>query len=267
MSANAATLFRRDDDAGVATITLTSPSTRNALSLLMLDTLLVAFDDLARDDAVRAIVIAGEGSVFCSGHDLREIQAHSNDSDRGEAFYERLFERCSQFMRGLTEHPKAVFAAVEGVATAAGCQLVAASDLAIAGRDASFSLPGARKGGFCSTPLVAVGRAVSRKHAMEMALTAQFIDAERAEAIGLVNRVTPAGEALAAAQAMAALIASRPTSGIALGKRAFYEQIEMPLADAYALASRAMVESFQNPDAIEGRTAFLEKRAPRWGKV
>lgn len=264
MTTPGATLFRRDDRAGVTTITLASPSTRNALSLAMIEALLLAFDEISRDATVRAIVVAGEGPVFSSGHDLREIQAHSHDGDGGATFYEKLFDRCSAFMRGITEHPKAVIAAVEGVATAAGCQLVAACDLAIAGRSARFSLPGALKGGFCSTPLVAVGRVVSRKHAMEMALTADFVDAERAEAIGLVNRVTGAGEALAAAQALAARIASRPTSGIALGKRAFYEQIEMPLADAYAHASRAMVESFRGPDAIEGRRAFLEKRPPKW---
>ena len=264
MSANAASLLRRDDHAGVATITLTSAANRNALSLLMIDTLLVAFDELARDDAVRAVVVAGEGPAFSSGHDLREIQAHSNDADRGAAFYEKLFDRCSLFMRGLTEHPKPVIAAVEGIATAAGCQLVAAADLAVAGRQARFSLPGAKKAGFCSTPLVAVGRAVSRKHAMEMALTGEFIDAERAEEIGLVNRVTAEGEALATAQALAATIASRPISAIAPGKRAFYEQIEMPLGAAYERASRAMVESFQHPDAVEGRSAFLEKRAPKW---
>jgi enoyl-CoA hydratase/carnithine racemase len=264
MSATSSSLLRRDDHAGVATITLTSAGTRNALSLLMIDTLIVAFDEIAKDPAVKVVVMAGEGPAFSSGHDLREIQAHSNDADRGAAFYEKLFDRCSSFMRGLSEHPKPVIVAVEGIATAAGCQLVAAADLAFAGRKACFSLPGARNGGFCSTPLVAVGRAVSRKHAMELALTADFIDAERAEAIGLINRVTPEGEALAAAQALAATIASRPASAIALGKRAFYEQIEMPLGLAYARASRAMVESFQSDDAREGRAAFLEKRAPKW---
>jgi enoyl-CoA hydratase/carnithine racemase len=264
MSANGDPLFRRDDHAGVATVTLTSAQTRNALSLLMLDTLLVAFDEIARDKSVKAVVVAGEGPAFSSGHDLREIHAHSNDPDRGAAFYEKLFERCSHFMRGVTEQPQPVIAAVEGIATAAGCQLVAACDLAIAGRAARFSLPGARNGGFCSTPLVAVGRAVSRKHAMEMALTAEFVAADRAEAFGLVNRVVPEGQALAKAQEMAALIASRPSSAIAIGKRAFYEQIDMPLAAAYARASRAMVENFVHEDAFEGRSAFLEKRAPRW---
>ena len=258
-------LLRREDKSGVTTLTLTSAATRNALSLLMIDTLLVAFEEIARDAGVKVVVLAGEGPVFCSGHDLREIQAHSNDEDRGAAFYEKLFDRCAGFMRGLSEHPKPVIVAVEGIATAAGCQLVAAADLAIAGRGARFSLPGVRNAGFCSTPLVAVGRAVSRKHAMEMALTAEFVAADRAEAIGLVNRVTPEGEALAAAEALAATIASRPTSAIALGKRTFYEQIDMPLADAYAHASRAMVANFQSDDAREGRAAFLEKRAPRWG--
>jgi enoyl-CoA hydratase/carnithine racemase len=264
MSTHDASLLRRDDNVGVATITLTSVANRNALSLLMIDTLLVAFEELASDRTIKAVVVAAEGPVFSSGHDLREIQAHSSDADRGAAFYEKLFRRCATFMRGLTEHPKPVIATVEGIATAAGCQFVAACDLAIAGRGARFSLPGARNGGFCSTPLVAVGRAISRKHAMEMALTADFIDAERAEAIGLINRVTPEGEALAAAQALAATIASRPTGAIALGKRAFYEQMDMPLADAYERASRVMVESFQSEDAIERRAAFLEKRPPKW---
>ena len=257
-------LFRRDDHAGVATLTLAAPETRNALSLAMIEALLEAFGGLARETAIRAVVLAGEGPAFSSGHDLREIEAHSRDGDGGAAFYETLFARCSAFMAGITEHPLAVIAAVEGVATAAGCQLVAACDLAVAGRGARFGLPGALKGGFCSTPLVAVGRAVSRKHAMEMALTADMIDAERAEAIGLVNRVVAEGEALGAAQALAAKIASRPVSGIARGKRAFYAQQDMPLRDAYAHASKAMVESFQSPDAQEGRAAFLEKRPPRW---
>ncbi|MDE3175690.1 MAG: enoyl-CoA hydratase [Pseudomonadota bacterium] len=257
-------LFRRDDRAGVATVTLTSAATRNALSLYLIDALNVAFDEIAKDPAAKVAVIAAEGPAFSSGHDLREIHAHSNDPDRGAAFYEQLFDRCSDFMRGLTEHPKPVIAAVEGIATAAGCQLVAACDLAVAGAKARFSLPGARNGGFCSTPLVAVGRAVSRKHAMELALTAEFIDAERAEAFGLVNRVVPEGQALASAQALATTIASRPSSATALGKRTFYEQIDMPLGQAYARASRAMVESFQYEDAFEGRAAFLEKRPPKW---
>ena len=257
-------LFQREDRAGVATLTLAAPASRNALSLAMIEALHRAFDEIAQDDCVRAIVLAAEGPAFSSGHDLREIEAHSHDEDGGAAFYEILFARCSAFMRALPEHPKAVIAAVEGVATAAGCQLVAACDLAVAGRAARFCLPGALKGGFCSTPLVAVGRALSRKHAMEMALTADTIDAERAEAIGLVNRVSEAGAALATAQALAARLASRPVSGIATGKRAFYEQIEMPLSEAYAHASRAMVTSFLSRDAREGRAAFLEKRAPRW---
>ena len=190
---SAPALIRRDDSAGVATISLTSSATRNALSLQMIDTLLVAFDELARDASAKAVVIAAEGPVFSSGHDLRELRAHRNDADRGAEFYEKLFRRCAAFMRGLTELRQPVIAAVEGIATAAGCQLVAACDLAVAGEAARFSLPGAKNAFFCSTPLVAVGRAVSRKHAMEIALTGAFVDARRAEAMGLVNRVAPRG--------------------------------------------------------------------------
>jgi enoyl-CoA hydratase/carnithine racemase len=261
---SASPLIRRDDHAGVTTLTLTSVATRNALSLLMIDTLLVAFDEINKDATAKAVVVVGEGPVFSSGHDLRELRAHRNDADRGAEFYEKLFGRCADLMRGLTELSKPVIAAVEGIATAAGCQFVAACDLAIAGEKARFSLPGAKNAFFCSTPLVAVGRAVSRKHAMEIALTGDFIDARRAEAIGLVNRVTPEGGALAAAQALASTIASRPSHAIGLGKRAFYEQIEMPLANAYECASRAMIESLEDDDAIEGMSAFLEKRAPNW---
>ena len=257
-------LLRRDDRAGVATMTLTSPSNRNALSLLMLDTLIVAFDEIGRDRAVKAVVLAGDGPVFCSGHDLREMRDHRNDADRGAAFYAKLFARCSQFMRGLTENPKPIIAAVEGIATAAGCQLVAACDLAFAGETARFSLPGAKRASFCSTPLVAVSRAVSLKHAMEMALTGDFIDARRAEAFGLVNRVVSEGQALASAQALAGAIASRPSHAIGLGKRAFYEQVQLPLADAYERASHAMVENLDEDDAFEGIAAFLEKRAPEY---
>ncbi len=259
-----APLIRREDFAGVTTVTLTSVGTRNALSLLMIDTLLVAFDEIGKDASVKAVVVAGEGPVFSSGHDLREMRAHRNDADRGAEFYEKLFRRCADFMRGLTELPQPVIAAVEGIAIAAGCQFAAACDLAIAGEKARFALPGAKNAFFCSTPLVAVSRAVSRKHALEIALTGDMIDAPRAEAMGLVNRVAPEGQALAAAQALAATIASRPSHAIGLGKRAFYEQIEMTLANAYERASRAMIENLEDEDAIEGMSAFVEKRAPKW---
>ena len=261
---NATALLRRDDDSGVATLTLQSPASRNALSLAMIEALLDGFAAIEADPAARVVVLAGEGAALSAGHDLKELQAHRNDPDHGRAFFERAMARCSELMRAIGALPKPVIAAVEGVATAAGCQLVAACDLAVAGADARFALPGVSIGLFCSTPLVAVGRAVSRKHAMEMALTGELCDASTAERFGLVNRVVPAGAALAEARKLAAQIAARSAATLAIGKGAFYRQIEMPLDQAYALAARAMVDNLLHPDSAEGAAAFLEKRPPRW---
>ena len=257
-------ILTRDDHDGVATLTLSAPGNRNALSLLMIDSLIVALTEIDKDPTIRVAVIDGQGPALSAGHDLKEVQAHRNDEDRGAAYFEKLMGRCTDLMRGITEMAKPVIAAVEGVATAAGCQLVAACDLAIAGEAARFALPGVNIGLFCSTPLVAVGRAVSRKAAMELALTGDMIDARRAEAIGLVNRVVAEGRALAEAQALAAKIAARSGVVVALGKRTFQRQIETTLADAYAVASQAMIENLALPDSAEGITAFVEKRAPVW---
>jgi len=257
-------LLRRQDNPGVVTLTLAAPRNRNALSLAMIDTLIIAFADIAKDDGTRAVVVAGDGPALSAGHDLREIQAHRNDPDRGHAFNEQIMTRCAALMQAIVALPKPVIAAVEGVATAAGCQLVASCDLAIAGEAARFALPGVNIGLFCSSPLVAVGRAVSRKRAMEMALTGKLYSAAEAERFGLVNRVVPEGRALAEAQALAREIASRSAATLAIGKRAFYEQIEQPLDVAYALAAKAMVDNLAEPDSIEGIGAFLEKRQPHW---
>jgi len=257
-------ILRRADHGGVATLTLSAPGNRNALSLLMIDSLIVALTEIDKDLAIHAVVIASEGPALSAGHDLKEIQAHRNDEDRGAAYFEKLMVRCSELMRGITEASKPVIAAVEGVATAAGCQLVAACDLAVAGEAARFALPGVNIGLFCSTPLVAVGRAVSRKAAMELALTGDMIDARRAEAIGLVNRVVPEGRALAEAQALADKIAARSGAVVALGKRTYQRQIETSLADAYRIASDAMIENLALADSAEGIAAFVEKRAPVW---
>jgi enoyl-CoA hydratase/carnithine racemase len=266
MSASSApsAFVRREDDAGVVTLTLAQAQNRNALGLAMIDTLIVAFADLAKDPAARVVVLAGDGPALSAGHDLREIQARRNDPDRGQAFYELIMARCATLMQAIVALPKPVIAAVEGVATAAGCQLVASCDLAIAGEAARFALPGVNIGLFCSSPLVAVGRSVSRKHAMEMALTGKLYSAAEAERMGLVNRVVPQGQALAEAKTMAAAIAARSAETLAIGKRAFNEQIEQPLAVAYSLAARAMVENLAEPDSDEGIAAFLEKREPRW---
>ncbi len=257
-------LLRRESESGVVTLTLAQAQNRNALGLEMIDTLIVAFADIAKESSARVVILAGEGPALSAGHDLREIQAHRNDPDRGHAFNELIMTRCATLMQAIVALPKPVIAAVEGVATAAGCQLVASCDLAVAGEAARFALPGVNIGLFCSSPLVAVGRTVSRKAAMEMALTGKLFSAVEAERMGLVNRVVPQGRALAEARALAAGIAARSGATLAIGKRAFYEQIEEPLAVAYALAAKAMVENLAEPDSREGIAAFLEKREPSW---
>lgn len=257
-------LVRREDDAGVVTLTLASPTTRNALGLAMLDTLIVALSEIEKDRSARVVILAGDGPALSAGHDLKEIRAHRADADGGEAFYEHEMQRCAELMQAIVALPKPVIAVVEGVATAAGCQLVAACDLAFAGEAARFALPGVNIGLFCSTPLVAVGRAISRKHAMEMALGGEWVSAERAERIGLVNRVTPAGQALAEAGRFARGVAERSAATIAFGKSVFYRQIEAPLGEAYRLAGRSMVQNLMHPDSAEGIGAFLEKRPAKW---
>src|SRR5277367_2616041 len=258
-------LFTREDDSGVVTLTLNTPNSLNALSLAMLEALIAEFEAIASDDPARVIVLAGVGSALSAGHDLKEMQAHRNDCDRGRSYYVELFARCSALMQAIVALPKPVIAAIEGVATAAGCQLVAACDLAIAGEHARFGLSGVNYGLFCSTPLVAVGRAVPRKQAMEMALTGSLYSAKEAERFGLVNRVVPEGGALEEALALARTIASHSAPTLAIGKRAFYAQIERPLDEAYALASVAMIDNLAEPDSVEGLAAFLDKRRPVWG--
>ena len=258
-------LVKRADEGAVAVLTLNSPKTRNALSLEMIEALIDAFEGVAEDGRIRAVALNGEGPALSAGHDLKEIQAHRNDPDRGQAFYELEMARCAELMQNIVALEKPVIAAVEGVATAAGCQLVASCDLAIAGENARFALPGVNIGLFCSTPLVAVGRAIARKHAMEMALTGDLFDAARAEKIGLVNRVVPAGQALSEAIALAQRIATRSAATIAFGKPTFYRQIEATLEEAYEIAERTMVENLDHGDSAEGIAAFLEKRQPHWG--
>ena len=259
-------LFRREDDNGVVTVTLSTPHNLNALSLAMIEALMAEFDAIANDHQARVVVLAGAGSALSAGHDLREMQAHRNDCDRGRGYYVELFARCSALMQAIVALPKPVIAAVEGVATAAGCQLVAACDLAIAGERARFGLSGVNFGLFCSTPLVAVGRALSRKRAMEMAMTGRLYSAAEAERFGLVNRVVAEGRALEEAQALARTIAQQSAPTLAIGKRAFYAQIERPLDEAYAVASLAMIDNLAEHDSVEGIGAFLEKRQPTWGR-
>lgn len=254
----------REVAGGVARIALRRPASRNALSREMLMALRDALAGIASDPAIRAVVVTAEGPAFCAGHDLREIDAHRADADGGHRFYAEAMSLCSEVMQAIAELPQPVIAAVEGVATAAGCQLVAACDLAVAGAQARFCTPGVAIGLFCATPAVALSRAVGRKAAMEMLLTGEMIDAWEARRIGLINRVVPPGGALAEAMRLAGGIAARSAFAVRLGKRSFREQEGQPLSAAYACASRSMVENVMARDAEEGICAFLQKRAPVW---
>jgi enoyl-CoA hydratase/carnithine racemase len=257
--------LRREDDAGVTVLTLADAASRNSLSEAMLAALDEALGAIEADRSVRCVVLAAEGPVFSSGHHLKEMQAHRNDLDGGRGYVADLMARCAGVMTGLTRLRVPVIAAVEGLATAAGCQLVASCDLVVAGEAARFCTPGVNLGLFCSTPGVAVGRAMAPKHALEMLLTGEVFDAQTAQRFGLVNRVATKGEALGAASALARHIAGRSGEAIGFGKRAFYDQLGRPLDEAYAAASRVMVENFLAEEAKEGIGAFLEKREPQWG--
>jgi enoyl-CoA hydratase/carnithine racemase len=249
--------------ADVATLTLNSPASRNALSLAMIDALSGRLDALAGRHDVRVIVLQAEGPSFCAGHDLKELTAHRNDPDRGCAFFDKTMRACSALMQKIVTLPQPVVAAVDEMATAAGCQLVASCDLAVAGPRARFCTPGVDIGLFCSTPAVALSRNVAPKQAMEMLLTGVPIGAEEALRIGLVNSMSADGARIGAL-ALARLIAQKSPQAIRFGKRAFYAQREKPLSDAYELASAVMVENMLAEDAKEGVAAFLEKRAPIW---
>jgi enoyl-CoA hydratase/carnithine racemase len=249
---------------GVAVLTLNRPAARNALSLAMLDALHNAFVTLGADTSVAAIVLAANGPVFSSGHDLKELTAHRADADKGLAFYSEAMTRCSAMMQAIVACPKPVIAAVQGTATAAGCQLVATCDLAIAADTAHFATPGVNIGLFCSTPMVALSRNVGRKRAMEMLLTGDMLSAAAAVDYGLINRAVPAADVLPQALDLAEKIAAKSPLTVAIGKRAFYAQAEMPLSDAYAYAAQVMVDNMMTRDAEEGIGAFLGKRPPEW---
>ncbi|HEY7549580.1 MAG TPA: enoyl-CoA hydratase [Hyphomicrobiaceae bacterium] len=251
---------------GVLVLTLARPEARNSLSRAMLAALQGAIDAASTDADTRAVVIAAKGPAFSAGHDLRELTDHRSDPDRGRGFTEALMRQCAQFMRSLLRCPKPAIAAVEGIATAAGCQLVASCDLAVASEAARFATPGVNIGFFCSTPMVALSRNVPRKRAMEMLLLGEMLSAGEAAEYGLVNRVVPAGMALDAALDLARTVASKPRATVALGKEAFYRQAEMSLADAYDYAARVMVENMLHAESKEGIGAFLDKRAPDWDK-
>lgn len=253
-------LVLRSDRGAIATLTLNRPDQRNALSLAMLDALAAHLEELAHDRSIHVLVLAGDGAVFSAGHDLRELRDRPDERYRTD-----LFARCSQVMVALTQLPQPVIARVHGVATAAGCQLVATCDLAVAAASARFATPGVDIGLFCSTPMVAVTRSVAPKHAMELLLTGQMASAADAHRMGLVNRVVPDEDLDAAVAELAELIASKPAATVALGKATFWAQRDLPLAQAYGVASQAMVDNLALPDAAEGIGAFLAKRPAVWG--
>jgi enoyl-CoA hydratase/carnithine racemase len=254
----------REDHGPIAVLTLNRPEARNSLSEGLMSVFQAQLNDVAPSPDIRAVVIAANGPVFCAGHDIRQMEAHRSDQDGGRAYFEATFAKCATLMQSIVSCPKPVIAAAERTATAAGCQLVATCDLAIAGEDAKFCTPGVNIGLFCSTPAVAIARNVGRKHTMEMLLLGEMISAQDAREFGLVNRVVPGDEVLPKALEMANKIATKSMPVLAIGKQTFYEQFDPDLAASYQRASRAMVENMMLEDAHEGLSAFLEKQEPNW---
>jgi enoyl-CoA hydratase/carnithine racemase len=254
----------REDAGPIALLTLNRPGARNGLSAELIASLHRTIEDIGSARDIRAVILTGAGSAFSSGHDLKELQAHRNDADRGRSFFARTMSACSAMMMSILRCPKPVIAAVNGVATAAGCQLVATCDLAVASSDATFATPGVNIGLFCSTPMVALSRNVARKPAMEILLLGEMVSAAEAKALGLVNRVVPANQLHGEAMELARRIAAKPPATVKFGKEAFYRQLDMPLEEAYRYASEIMVENMLHAEAKEGIGAFLEKRKPDW---
>jgi enoyl-CoA hydratase/carnithine racemase len=254
----------RERDQDVALLVLNRPAARNSLSEALLAALSVALAEIAADQSVRAVVLAANGPGFCAGHDLKELTGRRSDADRGRSYFTRIMTMCSAMMQQIVNLPQPVIAAVQGIASAAGCQLVASCDLAVASPAAKFATPGVDIGLFCSTPMVALSRNVTRKHAMEMLLTGDMVSAEDAARIGLINRVVAAGAERNEAITLARQIASKSSHTVKIGKAGFYRQAEMGLAEAYKYVSQVMVENLLSADAEEGICAFIEKRDPTW---
>lgn len=252
-------ILMREDKDGVATLTLNRPAQFNSLSEEMLAELQTAFDAIAADKSVRAVVIAGAGKAFCAGHDLKQMRANHS-----KAYMQKLFKQCGKVMTTLVEMPQPVIARIHGIATAAGCQMVAMCDLAVAAEGAKFAVSGINVGLFCSTPSVALGRAMGRKQAMEMLLTGDFIDAAEAQRRGLINRVVPLDQLDAEVKKLTDSICAKSAVAVGMGKQMFYKQLEMGLDGAYQLASETMACNMMADDAAEGIDAFMQKRKPEW---
>ena len=252
-------LLRQQDSRGVITLTLNRPQAFNALSVQMLDALLQQLDAIATDPAARLLVIAATGRAFCAGHDLKQMRAQPS-----QAHYQALFDQCGRMMMAIQALPVPVIAKVQGLATAAGCQLVAMCDLAVAAADAQFAVSGVNLGLFCATPSVALSRNLGRKAAFEMLVTGAFITADEALAKGLINRVAPAGQLDAEVEALVAAIVNKPPVALAMGKALFYRQLELGIGAAYADAAQTMACNMMDDSALEGVQAFIDKRPPRW---
>jgi enoyl-CoA hydratase/carnithine racemase len=263
-SETTAPVLLRERDGAIALLVLNRPQARNSLSETLLNELSSAFTEIAADKAVRAVLLAANGQGFCAGHDLKELNSRRSDADGGRNYFKHIMSTCSAMMQQIVNLPQPVIAAVQGIASAAGCQLVASCDLAIASSAAKFATPGVDIGLFCSTPMVALSRNVSRKHAMEMLLTGNMVAAEHAAQIGLINRVVAPGEERKGALALAQEIAAKSSYVLKIGKQAFYQQAELSLAEAYNYASEVMTENMMARDAEEGICAFIEKRDPSW---
>jgi len=261
---NSEILLQERLDGGVLKLTLNDVSRRNALSEEMLLRVSKVIDEASHDTTVRVIILASNGPAFCAGHDLKELTQGRESGDKGRAYFSKIMAMCASMMQKIVNCPKPVIAQVDGIATAAGCQLVASCDLAIASQSAKFSTPGVHIGLFCSTPMVALSRNVSRKHAMEMLLTGDMLPASRAAEIGLINRVVDVNDLEKKTLELAQQIASKSSMALATGKTAFYQQCDMPLPQAYDYASTVMVENMLARDAEEGIGAFIEKRTPQW---
>src|SRR6056297_2725559 len=259
-------ILERHDENAVCHLHMNAPERLNALSEEMLEALQTQIESLQTDTSVRVVVISGAGKAFCAGHDLKQMTAGRQAEDGGKAYFKDLFDRCTSVMTGLQRLPQPVIAQVHGIATAAGCQLVASCDMAVAAEGTRFGVNGVNIGLFCSTPMVALSRNIPRKKAFEMLVTGQFIDAHRAEALGLVNTVVPADDLAPATQELAQMVASKLGAAVKIGKQAFYEQAQMGLDDAYAHTGQVMVENMLHRDTEEGIAAFLEKRPPEWSQ-
>lgn len=257
-------ILLRDDRGATAHLTMNAPGSLNALSDAMLAALQAEFEALMNDRSIRVIVISGAGKAFCAGHDLKEMTRGRQAEDGGAVYFADLFDRCATMMQTIQRLPQPVIARVHGIATAAGCQLVASCDMAMAADDTRFGVNGVNIGLFCSTPMVALSRNIPRKQAFEMLTTGMFIDAERAARLGLINRAVPLVDLDDAVAELSETVAAKLGSAVRIGKRAFYDQIQMPLDQAYAYTGQVMVENMLDVDTSEGIAAFLEKRDPDW---